>query len=263
MNFPNLLSGVRDGELVVVPKDVNNELENHKTNHYYDERKMKAQRAITAIFNYKRKYPLIYADAMVDLIPKVYRAEAGERELTDNKILTVAIRYRKYTDIPVVFITDDRSLSNKAAGEDIEVWTAEDFLAPPVEPLSSETEVVPPLDERTIPSADEVIETSSVDANAGTGINMKVSEERPEAVAAEQRHEKAKSEFLAQKVSVKNLKLDARQISILQNNGIKTLADFMVQTEATFSGMKAKKGMLFTAKYLKEQESIRKKLENL
>lgn len=47
---------------------------------------------------------------------------------------------------------------------------------------------------------------------------MKVSEERPEAVAAEQRHEKAKSEFLAQKVSVKNLKLDARQISILQNN---------------------------------------------
>lgn len=154
-------------------------------------------------------------------------------------------------------------MSNKAAGEDIEVWTAEDFLAPPVEPLSSETEVVPPLDERTIPSADEVIETSSVDANAGTGINMKVSEERPEAVAAEQRHEKAKSEFLAQKVSVKNLKLDARQISILQNNGIKTLADFMVQTEATFSGMKAKKGMLFTAKYLKEQESIRKKLENL
>lgn len=31
MNCPNLLDGVNDGELVVVPKDVNNELEHHKT----------------------------------------------------------------------------------------------------------------------------------------------------------------------------------------------------------------------------------------
>lgn len=262
MNFPNLLSGVRDGELVVVPKDVNNELENHKTNHYYDERKMKAQRAITAIFNYKRRYPLIYADAMVDLVPEAYRAEAGGRELTDNKILAVAIRYRRYTDIPVVFITDDRSLSNKAAGEDIEVWTAKDFLAPP-EPLPSEAKVVSQPDEKPTISASEVIEAPAADAKAGTETEVEA-EERPEAIAAaEQKREEARAEFLAQKISVKNLKLDARQISILQNNGIKTLSDFMVQTEATFSAMKAKKGIPFTARYLKEQESIRKKLENL
>lgn len=31
MNHPNLLDGVNDGELVVVPKDVSNELEHHKT----------------------------------------------------------------------------------------------------------------------------------------------------------------------------------------------------------------------------------------
>ena len=59
MNYPNLLDGVNEGELVVVPKVVNNELENHKTNHYYDDRKIKAQRAITSIFNYKRRYPLV------------------------------------------------------------------------------------------------------------------------------------------------------------------------------------------------------------
>ena len=50
---------------------------------------------------------------------------------------------------------------------------------------------------------------------------------------------------------------------ILQNNGIKTLADFMAQTEETFSKVKAKKGMPYVAKYLKEQEHIRAKLEKL
>lgn len=58
MNYPNLLDGVNDGELVVVPKDVNNELEHHKSRFGADDRKIKAQRAITAIFNYKRRFPL-------------------------------------------------------------------------------------------------------------------------------------------------------------------------------------------------------------
>lgn len=247
MNFPNLLGGVRDGELVVVPKDVNNELENHKTYHYYDERKIKAQRAITAIFYYKKRYPLIYADAILELVPEVYRAEAGERELADNKILSVAIRYKRYTDIPVVFITDDRSLSNKAAGEGIEVWTAQDFLAPP-EP---EDGAGPQPGEAPADAATAEAAEAEAVVSPETG------------AAAEQRRQQARTEFLAQKISAKNLKLDARQISILQNNGVKTLADFMAQTEETFSAMKTKKGMPFTARYLKEQENIRKKLGSL
>ena len=260
MNFPNLLSGVRDGELVVVPKDVNNELEHHKTAHYYDDRKIKAQKAITAIFNYKRKYPLIYADAMIELVPEVYRADEGERELNDNKILAVAIRYRRFTDIPVVFITDDRSLSNKAAGEDIEVWTAKDFLTPPSFPSVEPKVVAEPAVQATEPSSN-VTETNMTPEEENTVVAVI---EDPEAMAvAEQRRKEAQAEFLAQKISTKNLQLDARQISTLQNNGIKTLADFMTQTEETFSKIKVKKGIPYVAKYLKEQEHIKEKLERM
>ena len=131
MNCPNLLDGVNDGELVVVPKDVNNELEHHKTRFGADDRKFKAQKAITAIFNYKRRFPLAYADGLPSLVPEAYRAKADEKEQNDNKILAVALRYKIYTDIPVLFITDDRSLSNKASGEGLDVWTSKDFLAPP------------------------------------------------------------------------------------------------------------------------------------
>lgn len=237
MNCPNLLDGVRDGELVVVPKEVNNELENHKVNHYYDERKFKAQKAITAVYNYKRKYPLIYAEALSELIPEVYRAEEGEKEENDNKILAVAIRYRRYTDVPVVFITDDRSLANKAAGEDIEVWSSKDFIAP------------------SEPTSDEAID-SSQSVSSTEEIEKSIEEE-------EQRHKKAQDEFLAQKISTKNLHLEASQISILQNNGIRTIADFMDQTELSFSQMKVKRGLPFTARYLKEQESLRRKISSL
>lgn len=237
MNCSNLLDGVRDGELVVVPKEVNNELENHKVNHYFDDRKIKAQRAITAIYNYKRRYPLIYSDALMDLIPDAYRADEGEKEENDNKILAVALRYRRYTDIPVVFITDDRSLSNKAEGEDIEVWTSQEFLAPPEPPIGDSTEAVESkgVEQPTVSKTDE----------------------------EEQRHKQAQDEFLLQKISTKNLHLEASQISILQNNGIKTIADFLNQTESSFSQMKVKKGIPFTARYLKEQESLKKIISSL
>ena len=196
---------------------------------------------------------------MVDLVPEVYRAEAGAKELTDNKILTVAIRYNRYTDVPVVFITDDRSLSNKAAGEDIEVWTAKDFLASPAVLPEEAVNTLQPTAVSNGP-ATIVVEGKSASSN-------KVAEaaaESPKTIAmAEQKRDAARKEFLAQKISVKNLHLEARQISVLQNNGIKTLADFMAQTEESFSAMKSKQGIFFTERYLKEQESIRKKLASL
>ena len=273
MNFPNLLDGVNDGELVVVPKDVNNELEHHKSRFGADERKIKAQKAITAIFNYKRRYPLTYAESMLDLIPEVYRAGDGEREQNDNKILAVALRYKLYSHVPVIFITDDRSLSNKAAGEGLEVWTAKDFLMPPAKSFEDE----PPFVENQAPSPSPVPEarveevlvenvaneeslsenTSAVEAPA-----VEVSTEEILAAEAERRA-KAQEEFLAQKISAKLLHLEASQISVLQNNGVKTVADFMAQTESSFSCMKAKKGLTFTARFMKEQETIRRKLESL
>ena len=272
MNFPNLLDGVNDGELVVVPKDVNNELEHHKSRFGADERKIKAQKAITAIFNYKRRYPLIYAESMLDLIPEVYRAGDGEREQNDNKILAVALRYKLYSHVPVIFITDDRSLSNKAAGEGLEVWTAKDFLTPPAksfedEPAANENQVLPPTPVPETQVEEVQVEhetnvealpesTSAVEAPA-----VEVSAEEILATEVERRA-KAREEFLAQKISAKLLHLEASQISVLQKNGIKTVSDFLAQTESSFSSMKAKKGLTFTARFMKEQETLRRKLES-
>jgi len=246
MNYPNLLDGVNDGELVVVPKDVNNELEHHKSRFGVDDRKIKAQRAITAIFNYKRRFPLTYAEAMLDLVPAVYRADEGAKEQNDNKILAVALRYKLYAHVPVIFITDDRSLSNKAAGEGLEVWTAKDFLTPPETSFDDEE----PGDEIAEATEAPVAEVSEEDQLAA-------------ATADAERKAKAQEEFLGQKISAKLLHLEASQISVLQNNGVKTIADFMAQTEASFSCMKAKKGLTFTARFMKEQETIKRKLETL
>ncbi len=260
MNCPNLLDGVNDGELVVVPKDVNNELEHHKTRFGADDRKFKAQKAITAIFNYKRRFPLAYADGLLSLVPEAYRAKADEKEQNDNKILAVALRYKIYTDIPVLFITDDRSLSNKASGEGLDVWTSKDFLAPPETSFDDESPTVPET-----PAPIPELEAQIAEATAAETPALESSEEeRLDAEAAEtKRQAKAKEEYLAQKISTKLLHLEASQISLLQNNGIKTIADFMAQTENSFASMKVKKGIPFTARFLKEQETIRCKLENL
>lgn len=260
MNCPNLLDGVNDGELVVVPKDVNNELEHHKTRFGADDRKFKAQKAITAIFNYKRRFPLAYADGLLGLVPEAYRARADEKEQNDNKILAVALRYKIYTDIPVLFITDDRSLSNKASGEGLEVWTSKDFLTPPESSFDDEAPAAPKT-----PAPVPVTEAQTAEAPVEEASVVEISEEeRLAAEAAEaKRRAKAREEYLAQKISAKLLHLEASQISVLQNNGIKTMADFMAQTESSFAGMKVKKGIPFTARFLKEQETIRRKLENL
>ena len=260
MNFPNLLDGVNEGELVVVPKEVNNELEHHKTRYGVDDRKIKAQRAISAIFNYKRHFPLTYADGLLDLVPEVYRARADEKEQNDNKILAVALRYKIYTDIPVYFITDDRSLSNKAAGEDLDVWTAKDFLVPPETAFEHDTFVESPV---TAPASAMETQAAKVSAVKAPALEIGEEESFVSEAASIERRTRAREEYLAQKISAKLLHLEAKQISILQNNGIKTIADFMAQAESDFAKMKVKKGIPFTARFLKEQETIRRKLESL
>lgn len=255
MNSPNLLDGVNDGELVVVPKDVNNELEHHKSRFGVDDRKIKAQRAITAIFNYKQHFPLKYADSMTDLIPQVYRADSGEKEQNDNKILAVALRYKLFANVPVIFITDDRSLSNKASGEGLKVWTSKDFLSPPESSFEEEISVSD--------SAKNVKTAGNVNLLEVDAAEVREAEKLIGGDTELTRKAKVKEDFLAQKISTKVLRLEASQISVLQNNGVKTLSDFMAQTESSFSVMKTKNGIHFTAKFLNEQEQIKHKLENL
>jgi len=70
-----------------------------------------------------------------------------------------------------------------------------------------------------------------------------------------------REEFLAQKISV--LRVEQNLLSILQNNGIRTIADFLAQTEESFSAMKAKNGMSYPARFLQLQGVMQRKLENL
>lgn len=128
MNSPDLLEFVNGEELVVVPKIVLDELENNKRKFDYNDAGRAAQKAISAIYNYERLYPLVMADDNVKLIPETYRAKNGEFESNDNRILSVAIRHKIYTPLPVVFITNDFSLSLKASGQNITVCSAEEFI---------------------------------------------------------------------------------------------------------------------------------------
>jgi hypothetical protein len=73
--------------------------------------------------------------------------------------------------------------------------------------------------------------------------------------------EMTREEFLAQKITV--LGLESSQLSSLQNNGVRTMADFLAQTEETFSMMKAKNGMAYTSLYMQLQDNMKKKLESL
>lgn len=137
MNSPDLLEFVNGDELVVVPKIVVHELEHNKIKFGFNDAGRKAQKAISAIHNYEKQYPLIFADDDVQLIPTPYRADNETIESNDNKILSVAIKHRMYTPLPVVFITDDLSLSNKATGEQITVCSATDFMEGVIPPFPS------------------------------------------------------------------------------------------------------------------------------
>ena len=139
MNAPDLLEFVTGEELVVVPKVVLNELENNKLKFGHNDAGRKAQQAISSIHNYKKQRLILFADDNTGLIPPVYRAEDGKDETNDNKILSVVIRHKLYIPTPVLFITDDYSLSLKATGQDIDVCTSEEFKSGAIPPF-------PPVD---------------------------------------------------------------------------------------------------------------------
>ncbi len=73
--------------------------------------------------------------------------------------------------------------------------------------------------------------------------------------------EMTREEFLAQKITV--LRIEQNLLSILQKNGIRTMADYLAQTEESFSMMKAKNGMAYTARFLQLQGIMKRKLESL
>ena len=83
---------------------------------------------------------------------------------------------------------------------------------------------------QAVVSAETVVGTEPAESIEATQITA----EKTSAVAEAERRAKAQEEYLAQKISLKVLHLEASQISVLQNNGIRTLADFMAQDREQF-----------------------------
>ena len=73
--------------------------------------------------------------------------------------------------------------------------------------------------------------------------------------------EEARQAFLGQRIST--LRIDQSQISLLQNNGVKTVGDFLRQTEESFSQMRTKNGMTFTSQFMMLRDSLLAKLDGM
>ena len=73
--------------------------------------------------------------------------------------------------------------------------------------------------------------------------------------------EEARQAFLGQRIST--LRIDQSQISLLQNNGVKTVGDFLRQTEESFSQMRTKNGMTFTSQFMMLRDGLLAKLDGM
>lgn len=56
-------------------------------------------------------------------------SEDFDEESNDCKILSVAQRYKEYTDVKVLVVTDDLNLQERAKSENIDTWTGAEFIA--------------------------------------------------------------------------------------------------------------------------------------
>jgi hypothetical protein len=77
-----------------------------------------------------------------------------------------------------------------------------------------------------------------------------------------------REEFLSRKITVlitadNGERLEQSEISLLQNNGVNTIKDFLMLSEADFSGMKTKRGIGYTAHYLNVQKKLKARIEKI
>lgn len=231
MHRTDLLEFIGDDEIVRVPKVVLEELNKHKSNRYDSDISKNGQRAIKAIRIYKISVRFDYEDSHPELIPEDYE------DSNDNRILSCAMRYKLYTGLPVVIITDDYDLLNKAASEHIEAVTAQEFIS------------------RKIQEAEEARRLQ-----AESNVETEPSEE-DSTDDAEQR-KKALLDFLQSKITTKHGMTQA-EVDVLRNNGITKYGEFVNLTEEELSSYKAKNGLSFTAHFLVVQKKVRHHIDEI
>ena len=96
---------------------------------------------------------------------------------------------------------------------------------------------------------------------AGENSQSSLSDDTPSAAMT-------REEFLSRKITVlitadNGERLEQSEISLLQNNGVSTIKDFLMLSEADFFGMKTKRGIGYTAHYLNVQKKLKARIEKI
>jgi len=132
MNTPELIDRfIHNKAALIIPKSIIEELNRNKDFYHDEEKSSKAQKAISRLNKHEQtKAPwLIIEESHPELLPPEYpmsvKDKAREKEVTDNLILSVILKYKARK---AVLITDDKNLQLKASSENIAYQSSNSFL---------------------------------------------------------------------------------------------------------------------------------------
>lgn len=121
MHEPNLVDYFDDDDCVRVPILIGDELDHINKRNPHSEDAQKARVALRSLNSVAVSFGFKKEQVYPELVPV-----GLDNETNDNLILSVAIRYQKYANRPVVLIVDDNNFTFKA--DDILTYTACDFI---------------------------------------------------------------------------------------------------------------------------------------
>jgi len=132
MNNPELVDRFTNNKAaLIIPKIVIEELNRNKDFRHDEEKSSKAQKAISRLNKHEQtKAPwLIMEESHPELLPPEYplkvKDKAQEKEVADNLILSVTLKYKVRK---AILITDDKNLQLKASSEKMSYQSSDSFL---------------------------------------------------------------------------------------------------------------------------------------
>lgn len=130
----DLFEYINDKEMVRISKTVLAELENHKKHPHDKEKQKMGQAGLKAIKKAIKMSALPYScvceDSYTFLLPESLQIKSEDELGTknDKEIFSVAMRYKLYSTLPVIVISDDTTIQVMAQAEHIESMSAEEFI---------------------------------------------------------------------------------------------------------------------------------------
>lgn len=132
MNNPELVDRFTNNKAaLIIPKIVIEELNRNKDFRHNEEKSSKAQKAISRLNKHEQtKVPwLIMEESHPELLPPEYplkvKDKAQEKEVADNLILSVTLKYKVRK---AILITDDKNLQLKASSVKMSYQSSDSFL---------------------------------------------------------------------------------------------------------------------------------------